>query len=94
MIDRMESGEARQRSVRTKRFKLVQAPRVSGGVHRALFDLESDPGETKDVSLLHPEVLKDLSHKLDQWLETLPAERPEELDASDIEMLRKLGYVD
>lgn len=94
MSNRVTSDEARQHSVRTKRFKLVQAPRVNGGVQRALFDLESDLSETKDVSHLHPEILRSLSDRLDQWLKTLPQERTEELDASDIEMLRKLGYGD
>ena len=78
----------------TRRFKLVQAPRLDGGVQRALFDLESDRSETEDVSSLHPEILAELSRKLDQWLEAIPLGPPEVLDAGDREMLRKLGYAD
>ena len=63
-----ENGEANERSARTTRFKLVQAPRPSGGIERRLYDLEADPGETTDVSSLHPEILKSLSRKLDGWL--------------------------
>ena len=38
-----------------------------------MFDLPSDPGETKDVAGEHPEVVKQLTAAYDAWwAETLP----------------------
>ncbi|WP_281614983.1 sulfatase-like hydrolase/transferase [Flammeovirga sp. SubArs3] len=37
-----------------------------------LYDLEKDKGETKDISLQHPEVTKELIDKAKQWNSTLP----------------------
>jgi hypothetical protein len=92
--DRFKQGEARQRSARTLDFKLVQAPRVDGGVQRALFDLARDPAETTDVGSANPEVLGRLSAELDRWVEGLPKPRSGELDAEDLEALRQLGYIE
>jgi hypothetical protein len=90
---RFRKGEARQRSVRTQNFKLVQAPRVDGGVNRTLFDLGRDPHETIDVSSRHPEIRVQLGAELDQRLADLPKLDRKELDPEDIEVLRRLGYI-
>ena len=57
-------------SVRTARWHLVspgggQAPRWM------LFDVENDYGETKDVQVEHPEVVRDLAARFDQWWDSL-----------------------
>jgi arylsulfatase len=92
--ERFRKGEARQRSVRSRDYKLVQAPRIDGGVQRALFDLKRDPTETTDVSALKPEVMQRLSAELDRWLESLPKYEREDLDEEDLEALRALGYIE
>ena len=91
---RFRNGDARQRSVRTREFKLVQAPRVDGGVQRALFDLVRDPGETTDVSARHPGIRAHLGTELDRWLAGLPKVDAEQLAPEDLEVLRRLGYIE
>jgi hypothetical protein len=86
-------GELRERSARSTRFKLVERPRLEGGWRRILYDLEADPGETRDVAISHPEVAARLGTALDGWLAAtpLPTLQPSELD---VEALRNLGYID
>lgn len=61
-----------QLAVRRGRFKLVRAPREHlGGPFDLdavrLFDLESDPAETTDVSAGHPDVATELGVALQAW---------------------------
>jgi arylsulfatase A-like enzyme len=72
-------------------WKLVR--QVGGG--EALYDLASDPGETRDVSAEHPEILERMRKGLGSALRTAvplagggARERSPELDA----LLRELGY--
>src|SRR3546814_13846887 len=37
----------------------------------ALYNLDQDTAETRDLMAGHPEILKELSHALEQWEETL-----------------------
>jgi len=66
------------------------------GMDRLLFDLPTDPAETKNLSAKG----EDLSEKLKQWALdvekglNLAKDRQNNLDQSDIEMLRSLGYID
>lgn len=46
----------------------------SAGNHVELYDLESDPFETNDVSGAQPDVVKELLRKLQEWQATLPAQ--------------------
>lgn len=91
---RFRMGEARQRSVRTRDFKLVQAPRVYGGVQRSLFELLDDPAETKDVSSQYPEISERLGGELDRWLANLPSVEDRRVDPEDVDVLRRLGYIE
>ena len=91
---RFREGQARQRSARTQRFKLVQAPQVAGGVQRSLFDLASDPRETIDVSPQFPGVRAQLATELDRWLMGLPQVDAHEVSPEDLEVLRRLGYLE
>ena len=45
-------------SIRNSRFTLVNAGRM--GENWELFDLQADPGETKNILAEHPEVVKEL----------------------------------
>ena len=37
-----------------------------------LFDLDADPGETKNLSTSHPQIVKALETEYEAWNETLP----------------------
>jgi len=58
---------AKDRMVRTDRWKLVQLP-MRDGLSRRLFDLASDPTCRNDVSDIHPEVMAEMSILLEQRL--------------------------
>lgn len=88
-----QPGELRERSARTARFKLIERPRLEGGWQRALYDLEADPGETRDVASLHPGIAARLGAALDAWLAATPLPTLEPAER-DIEALRNLGYID
>ena len=66
-------------------------------VRASLFDLASDPGETRDIASEHPKILRDLYDRLDAWEQMF--DRPEQgaesiaLDQQTLERLRSLGYV-
>jgi hypothetical protein len=87
-------SRARERTVRSPEFKLVEYPRLEGGYRRALYDLRADPGETIDVSSERPEVTRSLAARLERWSAELVPEQPVEPSADQIEALRALGYVD
>jgi len=91
--ERFRTGQARQRSARTQRFKLVQAPQVDGGIQRSLFDLVNDPSETIDVSPHYPDIRAQLATDLDRWLAGLPQVDDHEIGPEDLEVLRRLGYL-
>jgi arylsulfatase A-like enzyme len=42
-----------------------------------LYDLDSDPGETRDLSADHPEILEELKLSLHQWRVEVDAQMPE-----------------
>ena len=43
-----------------------------------LFDMSTDPGETKDLAALMPDVVKDLESRLDAYLKAVNAQMPTE----------------
>ncbi len=93
--ERWQPGEARQRAARSRRFKLVEYPRLEGGYARALYDLEADPVESRNVIEEHPDVVAQLSAELDAWSASFPSQAPPpERDEEQLQMLRALGYVD
>lgn len=59
-----------QTSVRTQRFRLDDAGQ--------LFDLEADPGQTRDVAAQYPEVRDQMSQTRLNWRETVLTELPSE----------------
>lgn len=82
-------------SARTTRFKLVRSSDGS----EALYDLEADPGETRDVRDLHPEETRRLRERLEgavlDWT-TWEGDGAEISDTEKLEIeqrLEELGYI-
>jgi arylsulfatase A-like enzyme len=87
---------ADMRSLRHGRWKIVQ-DRLAESWH--LYDLESDPGERRDVAGEQPEELARLRKRLEETTAALPGEaagQGEEVIVSkeSVEKLRALGYVE
>ena len=81
--------------MRTDRFKLVRS--VRGGNHDALYDLEADPAEQRDVALQHPEQTQALIDLMDQFKQSRSSEQAsqnKDLSEQQLEILRSLGYVE
>jgi arylsulfatase A-like enzyme len=69
-VGRWEKGQAAAAkysacSIRNSRFTLVNAKQR--GEQWELFDLQSDPGETKNVLAEHRDIADELRDRLDQW---------------------------
>jgi arylsulfatase A-like enzyme len=81
-----------QRMVRAGDLKLIE-DRARGSV--ALFDLASDPGETKDRSGSQPEARSRLVARLHAALDGEPARESEikPLADSEVRALKSMGYV-
>ncbi len=88
-----------QRSARDRRFKLVHVPspreqdQLSLEAYQ-LYDLEKDPGETTDVSALHPEVVVRLTAELHGWMrdEALFLKDETPLTPAELDRIRQEGY--
>jgi arylsulfatase A-like enzyme len=87
----------KQQSVIAGRFKLIRNL-VTGGV--ALYDLDADPAEERNIAARHPGVRIELLELLGRELpkgarpEDDPLSRPEDLDPALQQRLRELGYID
>jgi arylsulfatase len=90
---RWPAGQARERTLRTTRYKLVERPRPQGGWRSALYDLEADPGEKRDLADEQPELAQRLRQQLDGAFASVPAPPALELEPRELEALRALGYV-
>ncbi len=108
-----ESIEHRMQMIRTDRWKLIVPQDVAYLQSRAwyggdgspeLYDLDADPGETKNVAAEHPDVLSRLEEKLADELEAQEAtassgsSREVGIDDDDMEDIKSrlgaLGYAD
>ncbi len=83
------------RAIRTQRYKLIWHE----GRKVELFDLESDPGETRDLAASHPQIREELLGQLKDWkarggTATDAGQMFESQDAESLERLRSLGYID
>ena len=62
----------------------------------SLYDLESDPGELVNVASEHPDLVKDLIRRSQEFAFAIPEIGEEatedELTPEDLEQLEKLGY--
>ena len=74
----------------------------AGAAEFPLFDLEADPGETRDVSAEHPEVAERLKRELSRWwgadrfpcaTDATTCDDDREVDAETTEQLKALGYL-
>jgi arylsulfatase A-like enzyme len=68
--------------------------RDDGSFH--LFDLERDPGETRDVASAHPDIVEAHRGRIGEIAEALSARRAvvERLSEADRDRLRALGYLE
>jgi arylsulfatase A-like enzyme len=72
--------------------------RREGDGREELYDLASDPGETRNLAALRPERTRELRERLDRRLAelghvALPPVEPGDDDAATLERLKELGYV-
>jgi arylsulfatase A-like enzyme len=91
----VEGVEGKWRWIQRGRFKLLHEPRASGSPQRRLYDLESDPGETRDAWTDHAGVAARMGRAMDAWIaEDTRLVREPVISPEDRERLRSLGYVD
>ncbi len=93
-------GRCNARAIASGRYKLIEIDSDYEGHHDEIFlyDLEADPGERRNIARQRPDIVRELSARLDQEFAALGAKRisnaknvSEELDE---ERLRALGYID
>ena len=80
------------RTIRGRKWKLI---RGSDGT-KELYDVEDDPGETKDLSNKRPEEVAELESELDDWLDSFEhADVDGDVDMSEetAKRLEDLGYL-
>jgi len=91
MTPGLQYGWSALRSLRSPRYKLIQAPRPE------LYDLAADPGETTNVFDQHRAEARAMAAELDRLVaETsrdAPAPEAADLDKETVERLAALGYV-
>jgi hypothetical protein len=66
------------------------------GLRVALFDLTADPGETRNLAELRPEIVEQHRRRIDEITSSLGTQRgaKAELSADDAQRLRALGYLE
>jgi len=91
MTPSLQFGWSALHSLRTRRYKLIEAPRPE------LYDLAADPHEATNVYARQPDVARDLVRRLDRLIEDTgrgaPAPAPADLDKKTLESLAALGYI-
>jgi arylsulfatase len=90
-----ETGSMRVTSLVRGRWKLVVSQHVGAEATSRLFDLEREGDEARDVRAEHPHVAAGLESRVTTWMRE-GFGRPQSIvqDATEIEMLRALGYVE
>lgn len=91
--DELFLSETFFQTYRRGRYKSV---RHRGDGPSALFDLEADPGETRDVAADHPEVVRAHRERVAELTRQLGTRRgaDAEMSEDDAERLRALGYLE
>ena len=84
----------KRRMLRTLDWKLVYIPDPHGGSQR-LYDLVTDPGETRDVSAEHPQIAARLRARLNEIIgdEAEAVDNAPNLTDEEQSRLRALGYL-
>jgi len=91
LYPKMNMHWADLRAVRTDRWKYIRAPKPE------LYDLEQDPGETKNIIGDHPKEYRELDQQLNAVARTADG-KPEKvrstmMDPRTMEQLKSLGYL-
>ena len=68
--------------IREGQWKLRQPTRKNGG-EVELYDIVTDPSESKNLVSQHPDIAKKLSAKVQAWVDTLPTEYEKTKDKQD-----------
>ncbi len=84
------------RSVREDGWKAI----FSSDGKAELYDLEADPGETRNLAVQHPERMQTMRARLDEWLASIGVSAESELEALEsgdldsaiVKRLQALGY--
>ncbi len=89
LFPKLNMGWAELRGIRTSRWKYIRAPKPE------LYDLASDPSETKNVIDAHPAAVKELESRLRAVAGNPDSEKIETAaaDRRTMEQLRSLGYL-
>jgi arylsulfatase A-like enzyme len=93
-------GRCNARAIASEKYKLIEIDSDYEGRHdeTLLYDLEADPGERHNIARQRPDVVRELSARLDQEFSAVSAERPSDAknvrEELDEERLRALGYID
>jgi arylsulfatase A-like enzyme len=97
-------GNETQRALRSGRWKLIHVPdaadrAIMQGTEFELYDLENDPGETRNLIDVETAVAAELREKLFARMGAAPAsgaapKREAHVDDATEEALRALGYID
>jgi len=88
LAPRFDFGWSDLRAIRRGRHKLIRAPRPE------LYDIEADPGETRDLAGAQPDLVAELSRTLDTVLSAAgEAQARRAVEPETAERLRSLGYV-
>ena len=91
MTPNLQYGWSPLRSLRTPRYKLIQAPRLE------LFDLQADRAEGTNVFAQHRAVAARMNQELERLIEdtgrNAPAPEAANLDKETIQRLAALGYI-
>jgi arylsulfatase A-like enzyme/Tfp pilus assembly protein PilF len=91
MTPNLQFGWSALHSLRSTRYKLIQAPRPE------LFDLSADPGEETNVFDRNPAVASRMKARLDRLMaetsQDAPAPEAADLDQETLQRLAALGYI-
>jgi tetratricopeptide (TPR) repeat protein len=91
MTPNLQFGWSALHSLRTSRYKLIEAPRPE------LYDLSVDKDESTNVIARHPDVAEQLKRRLDRLMADTSQGAPEpeaaNLDKETLESLAALGYI-
>jgi arylsulfatase len=75
-------------------WKLIWTPGQAGRGAYQLYDVASDPDETRDQSGRHPERVRDLRRMLDDWMVAQEQWATGPIPDEEKDALRALGYID